>query len=90
MHDNEHICVLGHLVEDGGELGELHLERVELLAHARTRVLERLDQLRRALVPRRLEPVRVAAALMGHDRCLCAEALRLRLWRGGRGRVDRL
>ena len=55
VNDKQHIGILRHSVEHRCELGELHLEGVEFLAHARTRVLQRLYNLARALVTRRAE-----------------------------------
>ena len=53
MHDKQYVRVLRHPIEYSRELRQLHLERMELLAHAGTGVLERLDKLARALVARR-------------------------------------
>ena len=55
MHDKQYVRVLRHPIEYSRELRQLHLERMELLTHAGTRVLERLDKLARALVARRAE-----------------------------------
>jgi hypothetical protein len=55
VHDKQHVRVLRHPVEHSGELRELHLEGMELLAHAGTRMLQRLDKLARALVACRAE-----------------------------------
>jgi len=65
VHDKEDVRVPRHPVEHSGELGQFHLERVELLAHARARVLERFDELARTLVARRAE---VARLLLGGRR----------------------
>jgi len=70
VHDKEDVRVSRHPVQHSGEFWQFHLERVELLAHARARVLERLDELARALVACRAE---LARLLLGG-------------WRGGRGR----
>ena len=61
VHDKQHVRVLGHSVEHRRELGELHLKGVELLTHARARVLQRLDKLARALVALRAEVEAVGA-----------------------------
>ena len=55
MHDKQYVRVLRHPIEHSRELRQLHLERMELLAHAGTRVLERLDKLASAFVARRTE-----------------------------------
>ncbi len=59
MHDEQDVRVARHPVQHRGELGQLHLERMELLAHARARMLQRLDQLARALVARRAQVARL-------------------------------
>ena len=59
MHDEQNVRVLRHPIQHRGKLWQLHLERMELLAHAPARVLQRLDKLARALVARRAEVVDV-------------------------------
>ena len=55
MHDQQDVGVLRHSIQHRGEFGQLHLERVEFLAHTPARMLQRLDQLAGALVARRTE-----------------------------------
>lgn len=55
MHDNEDVRVLGHLVKNGGEFGQLHLQGVKLFANAGARMLEGFDKLRGTLVARCFE-----------------------------------
>ena len=69
MHDKQYVRVPRHSIQHRGKLGELHLERVKLLAHARARMLQRFDQLARALVPGRAEVIRLLGTV----------------WRGGGG-----
>ena len=57
MHDKQDVRVSRHSIQHRSKLGQLHLERVELLTHACARVLQRLDQLARALVAGRAEVV---------------------------------
>lgn len=57
MHDEQDVSVSRHPVQHRGELRQLHLERMELLAHACARVLQRLDELARALVAGRAEVI---------------------------------
>lgn len=64
VHDDKHVRVLRQLVEHRREVRELELHRAELLPDARARVLERLDELRRALVARGREPVRVGVLVL--------------------------
>src|SRR6267142_3951168 len=53
--DKQDARVPRHPVQHCGEFRQLHLERMELLAHTRARTLQRLYQLARALVPRRAQ-----------------------------------
>jgi len=63
VHDKQDVRVPRHSVQHRGKLRQLHLERVKLLAHARARMLQRFDQLARALVPSRAEVVRLLGAV---------------------------
>ena len=58
MHDKQDVRVPRHPVQHRREFRQLHLQRMKLLAHSRARMLQRLDQLTRALVPRRAQVVR--------------------------------
>ena len=70
MHDKQDVRVPRHPVKHRREFRQLHLERVKLLAHARARMLQRLDQLARALVPRRAQVVRgLSGAFVGRGGC---------------------
>lgn len=57
MHDQEDVRIPRHAIQHCRKLWQLHLERMKLLAHSRTRVLQRFDQLARALVSRRAQAV---------------------------------
>ena len=64
VHDKQHVRVLRHSVKYRRELGELHLEGMELLTHARARVLQCFDKLTCAFVAR-MAKVETLGAIRG-------------------------
>ena len=70
MHDKQGVRVSLHPVQHRREFRQLNLEPVKFLAHARARMRQRLDQLARALVPRRAQVARgLSGAFVGRGGC---------------------
>ena len=62
MADHQHVRIPRHLVQHGGELGQVELEGAELGAHAREGVLEVLDERGGLLVARAGHGVRAGGS----------------------------
>lgn len=54
VYHDEHIRIFRELVQHSREIRELHLQRMELFSIPCTCLFERLDELRRAFIPRRV------------------------------------
>ena len=61
--DKQDVCVSHHPVQNRRKFRQLHLERVKVLVHAPARIVHRLDQLTRALLPRRAQVVGAEVAI---------------------------